>query len=146
LRDLRDAKLAVVLDFSGVSRAGEQTFTIRERDVLLPRGIHLVRAIPAQLRFRLERRVARQVPVEVRFSSSPPPGYALADYHVTPETLTIEGPESHVSGIRSVATDPIDIASVVGSSRFQVHTFAAEPQVRIQSSSLVAVQVTVKKK
>jgi YbbR domain-containing protein len=146
LRDLRDAKLAVVLDFSGDRRAGEQTFTVRDRDITLPPGIHLVRAIPAQIRFRLERRVARQVPVEVRFSNSPPPGYTLAECHVQPETLTIEGPESRVSSIRSVTTDPIDIASVVGASRFQVHTFTAEPQVRIQTSSLVAVQIVVKKK
>ncbi|MBI2680168.1 MAG: YbbR-like domain-containing protein [Candidatus Solibacter usitatus] len=53
LRDLRDAKLAVVLDFSGVSKAGDRTFAIDERNVSLPRGIRLVRAIPGRLQFHL---------------------------------------------------------------------------------------------
>jgi YbbR-like protein len=53
LRDLRDAKLAVVLDFSAIHQAGERTFSIDERNVSLPRGIRLVRAIPARLQFQL---------------------------------------------------------------------------------------------
>ncbi len=53
LRDLRDAKLAVILDFSGVQQAGDRTFSIDERNVSLPRGIRLVRAIPGRLQFHL---------------------------------------------------------------------------------------------
>ena len=53
LRDLREAKLAVVLDFSAVHQAGDRAFPIDERNVSLPRGIRLVRAIPARLQFRL---------------------------------------------------------------------------------------------
>ena len=53
LRDLRDAKLAVVLDFSAIHQAGDRTFPIDERNVALPRGIRLVRAIPGSLQFHL---------------------------------------------------------------------------------------------
>ena len=53
LRDLRDAKLAVVLDFSGVQQAGDRTFPINDHNVALPRGIRLVRAIPGRLQFHL---------------------------------------------------------------------------------------------
>jgi YbbR domain-containing protein len=53
LRDVRDAKLAVVLDFSAIHQAGERAFSIDERNVSLPRGIRLVRAIPARLQFQL---------------------------------------------------------------------------------------------
>ena len=47
------AKLAVVLDFSAVHQAGDRTFPIDERNVSLPRGIRLVRSIPARLQFQL---------------------------------------------------------------------------------------------
>ncbi len=53
LRDLRDAKLAVVLDFSTIHQAGDRTFSIDDHNVSLPRGIRLVRAIPGRLQFHL---------------------------------------------------------------------------------------------
>jgi YbbR domain-containing protein len=145
LRDVADAKSAVVLDFSGVHQAGERTFTIDRNTANLPRGIDLVRAIPAQLRFRFEPRASRRVPVEVRFSP-PHEGYAVASYHVEPEDLAVVGPESSVEKTQSVVTDPIDIGGVVNHAQFRVNTYLSEPRVRFQASSHVVVQVTVKKK
>jgi len=145
LRDLRETRTAVVLDFSSVHQPGERTFTIDESNVTLPRGIQLVRAIPAQLRFRFERRVARKVPVEVRFSA-PREGYELADYHAEPTKLTVVGPESSVEKTKFVMTDPIDISSVISSAQFRVNTYLSEPQVRFQAASQISVHVTVKKK
>ncbi|HKW96521.1 MAG TPA: CdaR family protein [Bryobacteraceae bacterium] len=144
LRDLRDTRPAVVLDFSRVQGPGERTVTIDQTNVSLPRGIQMVRAIPAQLRFRFERRIARQVPVVVRFSP-PHEGYSIAQYTVDPPKLTITGPESAVSGVKTLATDPIDIGGVVSSHEFRANTYLAEPEVRFQSDSHVRVSVIVKK-
>jgi YbbR domain-containing protein len=145
LRDLRDARPAVVLDFSPVHRPGSQTFTIDSSNVSLPRGIQLVRSIPAQVQFRFEHRMTREVPVEVRFSP-PHEGYIIASYTVTPPKLTITGPESSVAKTGSVRTDTVDISSVIGSHQFRVNTYLAEPRARFQSPSQVVVDVAVKKK
>src|SRR5690348_4984064 len=48
-------KSAVVLDFSSIHKPGEQTFQIDDRNVNLPSGMRLVRAIPAQIRLVFER-------------------------------------------------------------------------------------------
>ena len=145
LRDMREARSAVVLDLSRVHQPGERTFTIDESNVSLPRGIQLVRAIPAQLRFRFERRVVRQVPVEVRLSA-PHEGYTVESWQADPPAVTVTGPESGVEKTASVITDPIDISGVVGSQQFRVNTYLSEPRVRFQSSSQVAVRVLVKKR
>ena len=145
LRDLREMRTAVVLDFSSVHQPGERTFTIDESNVTLPRGIQLVRAIPAQLRFRFERRITRMVPVEVRLSA-PREGYEVAGYHADPVKVTVVGPESSVERTRSVVTDPIDISGVISSAQFRANTYLTEPQVRFQAASQVVVNVTVKKK
>lgn len=147
LRDLRETRPAVVLDFSSVHQPGERTFTIDPGLVSLPHGIHLVRAIPAQLRFRFERRLTRDVPVAVRFSA-PPAGYAVARYQVAPAKLTIIGPESAVERTPSVTTDLVDLSGVIGSHDFRVSTYLAEPKVRFESPSQshVSVTVVVKKK
>jgi YbbR domain-containing protein len=145
LRDLRDARPAVVLDFSLVHQPGERTFTIDSSNASLPRGIQLVRSIPEQLRFQFERRVTRPVPVDVRLSP-PHGGYAVASVQVTPPTVSVTGPESSVQRMRSVTTDPLDISGVIASQQYRVNTYLTEPRARFQSPSQVVVQVTVKKK
>jgi YbbR domain-containing protein len=145
LRDLRDARPAVVLDFSSVHQPGERTFTIDPSNASLPRGIQLVRSIPEQLRFQFERRVTRPVPVDVRLSP-PHGGYAVASVQVTPPTVSVTGPQSSIERMRAVTTDPLDISGVIASQQYRVNTYLTEPRARFQSPSQVVVQVTVKKK
>ena len=144
LRDMRDARPAVVLDFSSVHQPGQRTFNIDASNVNIPRGIQLVRSVPTQLQFRFEHRATREVPVEVRFSA-PHEGYSVAKYTVTPPALVITGPESSVARTASVRTDRIDISGVVGSHQFLVNTYLAESRARFQSPSQVTVDVVVKK-
>jgi len=103
-----------------------------------------VRAIPTQLRFRFERRIFRDVPVEGRLS--PPHDGYVATFQVSPAKLTVTGPASSVLRTRGVVTDPIDISGVISRGQFRVNTYLVEPQVRFQSSSQVTVQVVVKTK
>lgn len=145
LRDLGDTGPAVVLDFSSVQQPGERTFTIDQNNVSLPRGIELVRAIPAQLRFRFERSTVREVPVEVRLSE-PPDGYVVEHADAIPPKLTIVGPQDSVERTHSVVTDAIHIGGVIGTGQFRANAYLAEPQVRFLSSSQVTVRVLVKKR
>jgi len=145
LRDLREARSAVVLDFSSVQQPGKRTFTIDSSNVSLPHGIQLVRVIPAQLRFRFERRIVREAPVEPRFTD-PHEGYVVASYEVVPDKLTITGPESSMEHATAVVTDRINISGVLSTSQFRVNCYLSEPQVRFQSPSQVMVRVVVKKK
>jgi YbbR domain-containing protein len=133
---------AVVLDMS-VVRPGERTFTIGERDVILPRGTRMVRAIPSQLRFEFEPVARREVPVEVRLGS-PQAGYEVAGCEAWPPALTIVGPQSRVARVRAVATDPLDIAQVVGTEEFHVTAYVDDPHVRFAQVPRVAVKVQVR--
>jgi YbbR domain-containing protein len=145
LRDMPDARSAVVLDFSSVQLPGIKTFDIDARNVSLPRGIALVRVIPSQLSFTFEHRLVRDVPVEVRFMT-PHPGYTVVRAEAFPQKLRILGPESAVRRTQSVATDPVDISGVVSDAQYQVNTYLPERLVRFQGSSHVTVRVVVKKK
>jgi YbbR domain-containing protein len=144
LGDMQDVRAAAVLDFSSVHVPGVRTFTIDERNVNLARGIQLVRVIPAQLQFRFERRIMREVPVQVRLSP-PHDGYTVVSYEAIPPRLKIIGPESSVQRTNSVMTDPVDIAGVISSAQYRVNTYLPERQVRFESPSQVTVRVLVKK-
>ena len=71
LRNFSERRAAVVLDMSE-AQPGESTFTVGRSNVVLPRGLRVMRAIPAQLRFEFQRVATRKVPVEARFSHSAP--------------------------------------------------------------------------
>jgi hypothetical protein len=147
LRDLGAngiARPGIVLDMSGV-QPGQRTFTIDDGAVKLPRGVHLVRAIPSEVRFEFERTASRTIPVTVRFAGPGANGYVVARYEVTPSALRIAGPASHVRGIAAATTDPVDISTLAGSSEFRVNAFVNDDYVRFQSPSLVTVTVTTKK-
>ena len=145
LRGVGDSGIhpAVVLDMSSV-QPGERTFTVSGRNVQLTRGVHLVRAIPSEVRFDFERRLTRDVPVTVRFQAAAN-GYAVADYQVNPQRLRVVGPASHVARIHSVITDPVDVSRAVGPQEFRVNAFVDDPYVRFESSPQVNVSVTMRK-
>lgn len=139
------SNITVKFDLSGVTRAGDQTLTIEPYNVDLQPGLALVRAIPAQIRLRFEDRIGADIPVRVRLSGSPHPGYSVVRQDVSPPTLRIIGPESHVREVEYAETDPIDISSVVGEETFQVQTFVRNQYVRLMSSPGVRVTVAVEK-
>ncbi|MDX2154656.1 MAG: CdaR family protein [Bryobacteraceae bacterium] len=141
LSALAASQTPVILDLSEQQQPGERTFTIREHNVQLPPGVSLARAIPSQLRLRLERRVTKEVPVEIRFAGPAPAGYRVSEVQVTPEKVRIEGPSSHVERIDSVETDPVQLGSVTGEAEYQQQLFVGDPQVRLSVTSPVRVRV-----
>ncbi len=137
--------IAVVLDLSSVHSPGLRTFTIGQQDVLLPSGVELVRPIPSQIRLRFEQRISVTVPIKIRFSGSAPDGYAVRQAEADPKEVSIAGAENRVRQIDFVETDPIDLTNVVGERTFRVDAFVGDPQIRIESPSLVTVKVVMER-
>jgi len=133
----------VILDMSRV-QPGERTFAIGDGNVKLVRGVHLVRAIPAVVRFRFERRAERTVAVTPRFR--PRAGYEVTGFSVTPDSVAIAGPASHVATVEAVSTDQVNVPAQAGSFDYPVNTYLDDPYVRFPGPSRVTVSVTVRKK
>jgi YbbR domain-containing protein len=136
---------AIILDLASVSKPGERTFRVEPANVYIPLGVELTRAVPSQVRINFERRLARKVPVTVRFSNPPPAGYRVAFQSLNPPEVMIAGPESQVRDIAAVETDPVDLSGVVGRAEFTVEVFVPDPHVRLEPAQRVRVQVEVSK-
>jgi YbbR domain-containing protein len=145
LTRLSNNDVPVVLDLSQVKGPGETTFTISLDNVALPSGVLLERAIPGQVRLRLETRVALDVPVRVRYEYLPA-GMEIAEEEVIPPRLQVIGPESRISTIQFVETDPVDLRMLDGNGEATTAAFAGDPQVIFTGSSLVRVRVTLRPK
>jgi YbbR domain-containing protein len=145
LRGLHDSPIAAIIDFASVQRPGERTFTLTAAELKLPRGIALIRTIPAQLRFKFEARATRAVGVDVPFSGKLGPGLSIAKIEVEPPQLRIAGPESRVLDSKKLVSDPFDLTNVTGTAEQKVAVYAAEPEVRILNVPQVTVRVHVQR-
>src|SRR3954447_19157464 len=111
-------QVIVRFDLDQVDTPGEHTFSLGSGNIQLPAGVHVGQVIPSQVRLTFDKRVTREVPVEVRYAGPPPRGYRVSQHHTLPENVRITGPERRVDGVHSVQTDPIDLATTVGNSEF----------------------------
>jgi YbbR domain-containing protein len=145
LRDLSESRIAAIVDFSSVKAPGERTITLTSAQLNLPRGIELIRVIPAQLRFRFERRASKTLKVEVPYSGQISPGLAVTRADIIPPTLTIAGPESRVAAVQRAVSDPFDLSQVTGNTEQKLSVYIAEPQVRFVSVPQVTVKIHVEK-
>ncbi|MCU0226881.1 MAG: CdaR family protein [Bryobacterales bacterium] len=143
VRDLADSRLGVILDLSDVLQPGQRTFTVDNSNVLLPQGVRLNRAIPAQIRIRFERRLRKEIPVRVNYSAMPPEGYRVHSEVVFPELIPVEGPETRIRQVTEAETDPIDLSAVVGKKEYRANLYVSDPFVRLTTVTNVTVRVDV---
>ncbi len=136
------ANAVVLVDLAGELRPGERTFSIRAENVILPQGVRFLRAVPSQVRLRLEPRASRAVPVLVRYARIPE-GYRIAQQNVIPGEVTITGPQSRVGNLNRVQTDPIEITA--GESTYTARPFVGDDQVRLSPDQLITVKVTLER-
>ena len=145
VRDLSESRIAAIVDFASVKAPGERTITLTSAQLNLPRGIEHIRVIPAQLRFRFERRASKTLSVEVPYSGQMSPGLTVVHADIVPPTLTIAGPESRVAAVQRAVSDPFDLSQVTGDTQQKLSVYIAEPQVRFVSVPQVTVKIHVEK-
>lgn len=143
LASLSANEFPVVIDLSRIRGPGEATFTLTRENVDLPGGVTLERAIPGQVRLRLETRIALPVPVRIRYSNLPE-GMEVAEEAAFPSQLQIIGPESRVKMIQFVETDPVDLRLLDANGEARAAAFAGDPQVNFTGTPSVVVRIVLR--
>ena len=141
VEELRRRGAAVQIDFAGVDQASEQTFDVTGASLDLPDGLHLVRAVPSQLRLSLEKQGRREVPVQPIFVGAAADSRAVSSFHVEPPRLTVVGPERRVALLTQVTTDPIAITGLVGTHTVSTTAYLPDPYLRFDGDASVTVEV-----
>jgi YbbR domain-containing protein len=140
------ADAVVLFDLGNVNTTHqERTFTIAESNLNLPPGVEFLRAVPSQLRLRLARMAAKEVPVEIQLSGSLPSGFRIREQSVSPDRLRVAGPEARISTVSQVQTDPIELRYLSRSGEHRVDAFVDDPQVHFESSPAVTVKLTIER-
>ncbi|MBN1641579.1 MAG: hypothetical protein JXA09_10110 [Anaerolineae bacterium] len=95
-RDLRTDKFDAWIDLSG-QEPGE--FEVPVHIECLDDNVRIIEISPANVPVRLRREISATVPVQIRLFGSPSLGYEFGTGEISPEQVTIVGPESLVAQV-----------------------------------------------
>jgi YbbR domain-containing protein len=119
--DAEEMKLS--LDLNG-AKPGSLSYPLSADYFNIPRGISVARITPPVIHLRLEPVVRRTLPVSVRLTGKPAPGYRIAHTTVQPETVSVEGPAEDVRRLTAIETLPVDIEQSRGGTKRRVRLSA----------------------
>jgi YbbR domain-containing protein len=105
--DAYDLTIRVDLRDAG---GGERTVQLTARNVAgVPRDVEVAAIDPDRLRLTIAKKKRREVPVVPTIVGKPPRGYQVYRAIARPEALLVEGPETRISAVSRLNTDPIRV-------------------------------------
>ena len=111
---LNSRSLIAFVDVSGYLQGVHNIRLMRDTVTIdLPEGVHVDAIDPNLATLRLETRQVREVPVEVDFIGKLPSGYELRGSALTPASVTLRGPASHINELSRVRTEKISLDSLI---------------------------------
>src|SRR5215471_4701485 len=107
IKDITAKDVSTTIDL-GKMTSGEKIVPLSPQNVQAPFGAEVIRVNPSSIRFNLERTIRKSVSVSPTIV---PPGdpYEVGKVLVSPSTVEIEGPESRVTALTSIATVPVRV-------------------------------------
>lgn len=138
--------LAMEYSLSDVAGPGKYTFDLLEKDIRLPRGgIKIVSINPKRLTVTVDGVITKKMTVQAKIVGDPADGHYV-DYDnifIDPTAAIIKGPESILSEMETVSTNPIDVVGRVRPFRVRVR-LAASLHYEIESKEDIDVMIPIK--
>jgi YbbR domain-containing protein len=122
---------------------GENTISVREELIRVPRGIQVVDVSPRRVRVVLEPTVEREVEISPRLEGSPPDGYAVQGVTANPPRVRMVGPASELARITRVRTLPVSVAGKTAPFATRALLEPVGRLVRVEDNVAIMVQVDI---
>jgi YbbR domain-containing protein len=145
IRDMSAKDVSTTIDMSKM-RPGDRIVPLSPQNVQAPFGAEVIRVNPSSVRFNLERTMRKSVPVIATVLGQPSDGFEVGKVTIEPSRIQVEGPESRVMVLESIATVPIRL------DRRQTHVEQSadldvpDPQIRLSHPGPVNVRVELRRK
>lgn len=144
VRTLTSQDISLPLDVSGIPKGQEKIVALSPELVRARVGVEVVRVTPARVRLAVETTAIRDVRVSPRVVGSPAAGFEIEKSVVTPETVQIEGPSSHVLKIDSIETTDIDVRGRSSTFQETAELDIEDPIVRVPKPGPIMVEVRIR--
>jgi YbbR domain-containing protein len=145
IRDITAKDVATTVDL-GKMPTGEKVIALSPQNVRAPFGTEVIRVNPSTIRFSLERTIGKTVPVVPTIVGKVEDGYEIGKVSVSPVSITVEGPESRLNTLTSIATVPVRLDRRQTDINENADLNIPHPQIRLQHPSSVKVTVEVRRK
>jgi YbbR domain-containing protein len=144
LRTVSQQDVSLAIDMSDMTIAEEKVLPLTPEMVSAPFGTEVVRVVPAQVRLTIERTRRKSIHIDPRVTGRPEKGFEVDTVVVTPDTLEIEGPESHVQAVEAIRTTAVNLAGKNATFKETVGLDLLDPVIRIPKARAVTLEVRIR--
>ncbi len=142
LSRMAPGELVAVLDLRA-ARPGVRLFHLSSPDVRAPFGVQVVQVSPSNISIRLERSVAKVVPVVPEIDGQPAEGFVVGTVVVDPATVEVVGPTSALARLTAAITEPVSVEGAKSTITESVNVGAPIAAIRLREVQSVRVTVHV---
>ena len=144
-RDLSPGELAPLIDMFDMFE-GDNTVLLTAEMMNVPFGVTVESIDPPQVTISLERRVRRDLLVNVVVEGSPHEDYQIYDKLVEPETVPVSGPASRMDALEAIATEKVGVTGRRESLVRTVSVIPDDPTLRLDGETEVQVTVAIEER
>ena len=145
IKDITPRNVATTIDLSKM-RTGEKIVALSPQNVEAPFGAEVIRVNPSSVRFTLERTSIKTIPIVPTILGQPADGYEVGQILVSPSMVEVDGPESRINTLSSIATVPIRVERRQSSTEVTADLDVPDPQIRLPHPSPVNVKIEIRRK
>jgi YbbR domain-containing protein len=145
IRDISAKDVSTIIDLSKM-RQGDRIVPLSPQNVQAPFGAEVIRVNPSSVRFNLERTMTKSVPVIPTIMGQPSDGFEIGKVTVEPAKVEVEGPESRVNTLESIATVPVRLDRRQTRVEQSADLDVPDPQIRLSHPGPVNVRVELRRK
>lgn len=106
IRGLKADQIRVQVDARDLVDEATIVLSIKRSDVSAPRSVRAMHVDPAEVELRLDREAGKVVPIRMEQLGQPPEGYIVEKVLITPEQVTVYGPQRRLAEVEFVRTVP----------------------------------------
>jgi YbbR domain-containing protein len=143
MRTLSALDVSLAIDVDGMALGQEKILPLTPEMVSRPVGVEVVRVIPARVRLTVEASIQRRVRVVPSLTGLPASGFEVTKTLLTPNTVDIEGPESHVRPVETVPA-AVNVRGRRETFREAVDPDISDPLIRIPKPGVITAEVQIR--
>lgn len=147
LFQIQESDIAASVDLSGVKAVGlaRAVVSIEKKGGALGIDPLQISPEPAEITVTMERRSSRVVPVTPAFHGYLEPGYNLKAFDISPGEVEIVGPESAISRLSDMTTEPIELTGKMSDFAVKARIVHSNALIQVSGSDVVQFRGTVEK-
>lgn len=128
LRTLANSLDTIRIDLTK-AKAGPAYYKIEKDSLNLPIGVKILSISPSTINPVLEPVDRRSVPIDVVKKNEVPNGYRLVRLQAMPKNVRIKGPRNIVQNISVIRSQPVDLADIPASLKWDIPLTTGHPNV-----------------